>query len=62
MLCRLRVSEIHHFVEELINNDKVITNGFLLELLEVLGEDGDEFVKKQEDSCGVGVAFGHGDH
>ena len=59
--CSLRVTEIHHFVEELVDDDEVVADGFFLEGFEVFGEDGDEAVEEEEDGGGVGVAFGEGE-
>lgn len=60
-LCSLRISEIHHLVEELVDDYEVVADGFFFELFEVLGEDFDDFVKKQKDFGGVGVAFCEGE-
>ena len=55
--CRLRVAEIHHFVEELVDDDEVVADGFFFERLEILCEDLDDLVKEEEDLGGIGVAF-----
>lgn len=57
----LRVTEIHHLVEELVDDDEVVADGFFLEGLEVLGEDGDEAVQEEEEGGGVGVSFCEGE-
>ena len=57
----LRVAEIHHFVEQLVDDDEIVADGFFLEVLEVVGEDGDEAVEEEEDRRGVGVEFGEGE-
>lgn len=59
--CGLRVTEIHHFVEEFVDDDEVVADGFFLEGFEVFGEDGDEAVEEEEEGGGVGVAFGEGE-
>ena len=48
-LCRLRESEIHHLVQQLVNDDEVVPDGLLFQLLEVFGEDGGETVKEDDD-------------
>lgn len=57
----LGVAKVHHLVEELVDDDEVVSDGFLLELFEVLGEDFDDFVQEEEDFGGVGVAFCEGE-
>ena len=61
-LRRLRVSEVHHFVHEFVDNDEVVANGLLLELLEVLDEDLDEAMEEEDDLGGIGVPFRKGEH
>lgn len=56
-LCGLGVSEIHHLVHELVDNDKVVANTLFLEFFEIFDEDGDEAVEEDDDLCGIGVAF-----
>jgi hypothetical protein len=53
----LGVAEVHHFVEELVYDDKVVTDALFFEFLEVLGEDLYDFVQEEEDLGCVGVAF-----
>lgn len=60
-LRRLRVAEVHHLVEELVDDDEVVPDGFLLQLLEVFREDFDDFVQEKEDLGGVGVALCEGE-
>jgi hypothetical protein len=38
-LSRLGVTKVHHLVEKLVDNDKVIPDRFLLELFEVFNEN-----------------------
>lgn len=40
----LGVAKVHHLVEKLVDDDKVVADGFLLQRLEVLGEDFDDLV------------------
>lgn len=54
----LRVAEIHHFVEEFVDDDEIVADGFFFEFFEVFGEYFDDFVQEEEDFGGVGVAFG----
>ena len=37
-LRRLRVSKVHDLVQQLVDNDEVVSDALLFELLEVLGE------------------------
>ena len=34
----LRVPEVHHLIEQLVNDDEIVANTFLLELFEVIFE------------------------
>lgn len=36
---RLRVTKVHHLVEKLVDDDKVVPDRLLLELLEVFDQD-----------------------
>jgi hypothetical protein len=47
--CCLGVSVVHHFIEKLINNHKIISDGFLLNILEITFQDIDEGMQKGED-------------
>lgn len=60
-LRRLRIPEIHHLVQKLVDDDEIVAYTFLLQLLEVLGEDLDDLVQEEEDLGGVGVAFREGE-
>lgn len=53
----LWVAKVHHLVEEFVNDDKVVADGFFLEGFEVLSEDLDDLVKEEEDLGGIRVAF-----
>ena len=44
----LRVAKVHHLVQQFVDNDKVIADGLLLELLEVLDQHLDETVQEQD--------------
>ena len=57
----LRVAEIHHFVEEFVDDDEVVADGFFFEGLEVFGEDCDEAVEEEEEGGGVWVSFCEGE-
>ena len=57
MLSGLWVAKIHHLVEQLVNDDKVIPYTLLLKLLEVLGEDLHDLVEKEQDFGSIGVSF-----
>jgi len=67
----LGVAEIHHFIEQFVDYDKVVTNGFFFELLEVLdhhlvsghptcGRYLDDFVEEKNDFDGVRVPLCQG--
>ena len=53
---RLRVSKIHHFIQQLVKNDKVVADRLFFQLLKVLLQHGSKLVQKQEDLGRVGVA------
>ena len=53
----LRVAKVHHLVEELVYDDEIVADGLLLQGLEVLCEDIDEFVQEEQDLCGICVSF-----
>ena len=55
----LRIAEVHDFIKQLIDEDEVVANRFLFKLLEVLTEDGDQFVQEREYEGGVGVRLCH---
>lgn len=57
----LRVAEIHHLVEELVDDDEIVADGFLLQCLEVFSEDGDEAVEEKKERGRVGVALRQGE-
>lgn len=57
-LCRLRVSKIHHLVEQFVNDDKVVSNTLLFQHLEVFGEYLHNLVEEQKDLGGIRVSFG----
>ncbi len=57
----LWVAKVHHLVEELVDDDKVIPDGFFFELFEVLGEDFDNLVEEEKDFGGIGISFGKGE-
>ena len=53
----LGVAKVHHLVEELVDDDEVVADGFFLQGLEVLGEDLDDLVQEEKDARGIGVAL-----
>ena len=53
----LRITEVHHLIHEFIDYDEVVANRLLLELLEVLDEDGDKAVEEEDDLGGIRVPF-----
>lgn len=60
-LCCLRIAKVHHFVKQLVDDDKVVPYRLLLELLKVFCKDLDEPVEEEENFGGIGVAFGEGE-
>ena len=44
---RLRKAEVHQFVEQLVDDDEIVANGFLFEFFEVFTEDAHAFVEKR---------------
>ena len=61
-LRRLRISKVHHLVHELVDDDKVVADGLLLELLEVLDEDLGQAMQEEDDLGRIGVSAGQGEH
>ena len=57
-LCCLREAEVHHLVHELVDDDEVVADRFLLEFFEVLDENLHQSMEEQDDFCSIGVAFG----
>lgn len=57
-LCCLRVSEVHHLIQQLVNDDKVVPNTFLLQHLEVFGKNIHDLMKEKEDLGGICISFG----
>lgn len=54
-LGRLGISEIHHLIQQLVNDDEVIPDTLLLQLLEVLCKHFDNPVQEQQYLRGVRV-------
>jgi len=57
----LWVAKVHHLIEQLVDDDKVVSYTLFLELLEVLGKDLDDLVEEQENLGSIGVSFGEGE-
>lgn len=57
-LCRLRVAKIHHFIQKLIDYNKIVSYTFFFKLLEVFDENMREPVEEEDDFCCVGVVLG----
>ena len=53
----LRITEIHHLIHELVDDDEVVADGLLLELFEVFDKDGDKAVEEEDDLSGICVPF-----
>ena len=54
------IAKVHHLVQQLIDDDEVVTDRLFLQLLEVLGEDLDNLVEEQEDLSRIGIALRQG--
>ena len=59
--CCLWVPEVHHFVEQFVDDDEVIPDTLLLQDLEVFREDLDDLVEEKENFGGIGVLFRQGE-
>lgn len=57
-LCRLWVAKIHHFIQKLIDHNKVVSYTFFFKLFEVFDENMSEAVEEEDDFCCVGVVLG----
>ena len=53
----LRVTEVHHLIHELVDDDEVVANGLLLKLFKVFDKDGDKAVEEEDDLGGICVPF-----
>ena len=47
---------VHCFIQEFVDTDEVITDGFFFECAEVVFEDGGQLDEEGGDECNVGVA------
>mmetsp|Transcript_27984 Transcript_27984/g.46928 ORF Transcript_27984/g.46928 Transcript_27984/m.46928 type:complete len:204 (+) Transcript_27984:834-1445(+) len=54
----LGVSKVHHLVQKLVDDDKVVPDALLLNLLKILLEHVDGLVQEHQDHGGVGVSVG----
>ena len=43
----LRIPEIHHFIQQFIYDDKIVSDAFFLQFFEILGEDLHDAVKEK---------------
>lgn len=57
-LCCLRVSKVHHLIQQFIDDDKVVPDTLLLQHLEVFGKHLHNLVEEQKDLGGIRVSFG----
>ena len=57
----LRISIVHHLVEQFVDDNKVVPDGLLLDILEVAFQDLDQFVKEGEDHNSIVIFLGDGD-
>lgn len=56
-LCSLRVTKVHHFIQQFVYNDEVISDTLLLQFLEVFREDLHDLVEEQQDLGGICVSL-----
>jgi hypothetical protein len=54
----LGISEIHHLIEQLIDDDKVVSYTLFLKLFEVLCKHLDDLVEEKEDLGSICISFG----
>lgn len=52
---RLWKAEVHHFIEQLIDDNEVISNGFFFEFFEIFTKDTNTFVEKWKNHRHIGV-------
>jgi hypothetical protein len=45
-LGRLRIAKVHHLVEQLVNDDEIVSYALLFQLLEIFGEYLDDFMEE----------------
>lgn len=57
-LCCLRISKVHHLIQQLVNDDEVVPDTLLLQHFEVFGEHLHDLVEEEEDLGGICVSFG----
>ena len=51
----LRVTEVHHLIHELVDDDEVVADGLLLEFFKVFDKDRDKAVEEEDDLRGICV-------
>jgi len=56
----LRIAKVHHLVQQLVDDDEVISYTLLFQLFEIFCEHFDDLVEEQEDLSGIGVALREG--
>jgi hypothetical protein len=56
----LWIAKVHHFIQQLVDDDKVVPDRFFLQLFKIFGEDFDDLMEKEEDFRSVGVTLGKG--
>ncbi len=58
----LRITKVEHFIQQLVNDDKVVANVLLLQLAKVAREDLEQFMQEHEYERSVGVNVGNRHH
>jgi hypothetical protein len=54
----LRIAKVHHLVQQLVDDDKIVADRLFFQFLEIFGEDLDNLVQEEEDFGGIRVALG----
>ena len=57
----LWVPKVHHFIEEFIDDDEVVSYRFLFELFEIFREHFHDLMEKEKDFGSIRVALGQGE-
>ena len=55
------MAKIHHLIQKLIDDYKIISYTFFFQIFEVFCKYFDDFVKEQEDLSGIAVALCEGE-
>jgi hypothetical protein len=56
----LRIAKVHHLIQQLVDDDEVISYTLLFQLFEIFCENFNDFMEEQEYLGGIGVALRQG--